>query len=109
MSDEHSLTFGVQMEIDRYVEQQIAKANAQLNRQRTAEDLFVFLTDDTKLATPGFVLRRHLQSQGWMMPREKCSDLNETGNESWPDAAVERVAISALRSQLSRGESSPSS
>ena len=92
MSDEHSLTFAVQMEIDRYAEQQIAKANAQLNRQQTAEDLFVFLTDDTKLATPGFVLRRHLQSQGWLMPREKCSDLNENGNEPWPDEAVKRVA-----------------
>ncbi len=92
MSDEHSLTFAVQMEIDRYVDQQIAKANAQLDCQQTAEELRLFLIDDTKLATPGFVLRRHLQSQGWMMSREKCLDLNETGNESWPDAAVERVA-----------------
>ena len=91
MSDEHSLTFAVQMEINRYVDQQIAKANAQLDCRQTAEELRLFLIDDTKLATPGFVLRRHIQSQGWLMPREKCSDLNETGNEPWPDEAVERV------------------
>ena len=48
MSDEHSLTFAVQMEIDRYAEQQIAKANAQLNVSHS-DDFIQSLKDTPKV------------------------------------------------------------
>lgn len=92
MSYERSLTFAAQVEIDRYVEQQAAKAAAQLDRQQTADELLAFLTDDTKLITPGFILRRHIQAQGGLASKEKCADLGQNGNVPWPDGVVYRTA-----------------
>ena len=88
----HSLTAAVQMEIDRHVERQIAKADDQLDRQQTAEELRQFLTDETKLATPGFVLRRYIQTQGKLKLIEPCADLSRSGNVPWPEKVVKQAA-----------------
>lgn len=93
MSYERSLTYAAKMEIDRYVEQQIAKADAQLDRQQTAEELLEFLLDGTKLATPGFVLRRHIQAQGGLVSKETCADLSQCGNVPWPEEVVYQAAV----------------
>ena len=91
MSHEHSLTFAAHTHINNYVEKQAAKAAEELNRRQTAEELWDFLTDGTMLCTPGFVLRRYIQSKG-VVSKEACADLSQTGNVPWPEDVVYQAA-----------------
>ena len=92
MGDKNRLTAAVQMEIDRFVEREMSVTISELYHQRSAEELLAFLTDETKLATPGFVLRRHIQSQGGLVSKEECADLSHSGNVPWSDEVISRAA-----------------
>ncbi len=91
MEYERSLTFAAQLWIDSYLAKQTAKAGIQLNRQQTAEELLLFLTDDSTLLTPGFVLRRHIQVQG-LVSGEGYADLSQTANISWPENVIHQTS-----------------
>ena len=93
MRHQRSMTAAIQAEIDRYVERQIAKANEQLDRRQTAQELRQFLTDGTKMATPGFVLRRYIQTRGKLALPGECADLSRSGNVPWPCQAVRQAAV----------------
>ena len=80
MRHPQSFTAAVRAEIDRCVERQIANANEQLDRLQTAQELRRFLTDETKMATPGFVLRRYIQTRGKLPLPDECPDLSRGGN-----------------------------
>lgn len=106
MGYDHSLTFAVQAQINSYVEKQMAKAAALLDRQQTAEELLNFLLDFSQLSTPGFVLRRHIQAQGLvskfvlrrqiqaqgLASKEECADLSQNRNVPWPKEVISRTA-----------------
>ena len=92
MGDKNRLTAAVQMEIDRFVEREMSVTISELYHQRSAEELLAFLTDETKLASPGFVLRRHIQSQGGLVSKEECADLSHSGNVPWPDEVISQAA-----------------
>lgn len=91
MGYEHSLTFAVQAQIDNYIEKRTAQAAAQLDGQQTADELLDFLMDESKLSTPGFVLRRHIQAQGLVTAKD-CPDLSRNCNIPWPAAAIRSIA-----------------
>ncbi|MDY3281217.1 hypothetical protein [Dysosmobacter sp.] len=93
MRHPQSFTAAVRAEIDRCVERQIANANEQLDRLQTAQELRRFLTDETKMATPGFVLRRYIQTRGKLPLPEECPDLSRGGNVPWTCQAVRQAAV----------------
>ena len=91
MEYERSLTFAAQLWIDSYLAKQTAKAGIRLDRQQTADELLLFLTDDSTLLTPGFVLRRHIQAQG-LVSGEGYADLSQTSNIPWPEDVIHQTA-----------------
>ena len=58
----HSVTKAAREEINQYVDRLLAQSAVCLDSQRTAEEIMGLLTDNATLSTPGFVLRRHIQT-----------------------------------------------
>ncbi len=102
MEYDHSLTSAVQTQINSYVEKRMAKAAELLDCQQTAKELLDFLMDRSKLSTPGFVLRRHIQVQQGLVSREDCADLGKTGNVPWPQSVISSAAAELSSISYSR-------
>ena len=63
MGYKHSLTFSVQEEINSILETQISEENMSIFDQcKTANEVKKFLSNPKTLNTPGFVIRRYIQT-----------------------------------------------
>lgn len=79
--------------------EEIERANSWFE-ESTKEEIFKFLNDKKNLCTPGFILRRHIQTYfpGLMKKAKEKSnvydyaDLRESGNISWPESIVNSLS-----------------
>lgn len=93
MKHTESLTFAAQQEMNVYIAKLIEASTARLNAWDTKEALMEFLVDDRFVNTPGFVLRRHIQSRGLLSDSEPCADLGTCGNIPWSESTIRQAAM----------------
>ncbi|MFR4328609.1 MAG: hypothetical protein ACLT23_00210 [Lachnospiraceae bacterium] len=100
MGYKHSLTFSVQEEINSILETQISEENMSIFDQcKTANEVKKFLSNPKTLNTPGFVIRRYIQTRRLDLLTDvgatvgvDFEDLTENGNVSWPRDVIKKIA-----------------
>lgn len=94
MRYDNSLTASVQAHITQTLSQKIAEANSNIAIYNTAKEIREYLSDMSTINTPGFVLRRYIQTHHPELLADcaDIADLTKSNNVAWSEAAVTMIA-----------------